>query len=267
MKNLPAIVKILFVIILCSLLGMFGGFYLLKYQLSEIVESRIEENNTPSPSPSPFPDPTFTFHDHVYAYALFDATDRTVSLIENFSGGKNNAKTLHDKNECLFSINTGFYDTDKNPIGLWDDGSGKAKGVSKTSLLFNGYIGVGKDGKPFITNGEPSSYKLVVQTGPLLVSEGKALPLVIKNDEYARRMVAAIEKNGTLMFMAIFDPESVYSGPLLSDVPEILKVLEEKMSYSFQHAINLDGGSASSFISPERTLSELTPIGSMFCIK
>jgi hypothetical protein len=50
-------------------------------------------------------------------------------------------------------------------------------------------------------------------------------------------------------------------------MPDVMSKIMEVSSISFKDVINLDGGSASAFISKDKTLQEFSPIGSFFCIQ
>ena len=67
--------------------------------------------------------------------------------------------------------------------------------------------------------------------------------------------------------MALYFPDQEYSGPLLARVPYILEKIAKKEQITIPDAINLDGGSASAFLSPDTHLTELNPVGGYFCIQ
>jgi len=264
MKSVSTIAKILGILFVILLLGIAGSFYWLNHQITSLSNSPIAEIS-PTSTGTQQKDAVFSFKNKTYAYAFFTVSNyTTISLIPNFTEQKS-AQVLTDTNACISGINAGFYSKEKTPLGLWNNGTDE-KGQALTSLLFNGYYWI--DAKSaYITNTKPTAYRIAVQTGPLVLFDTKPLPLVIKNDEYARRMVAGVDEKGQTMFLTVFDPDSVYSGPLLAELPEVLQEIEPNLPFLLLHAVNLDGGSASAFISPNRTLSELTPVGSMFCIK
>jgi hypothetical protein len=54
---------------------------------------------------------------------------------------------------------------------------------------------------------------------------------------------------------------------LLSELPDILQRLEDKAGLKFVDALNLDGGAHSVFVTDEVSLTELSLIGSYFCLK
>jgi len=157
------------------------------------------------------------------------------------------------------AINGGFYDTANKPLGLFRIGETVLAKQIQSNLL-NGFLS--DDG---ITVAVPTG-RFVLQSGPLLIQRGNPLPLKIQNDEHARRMVAAKTGEGFL-FLTVYKEDSVFEGPLLADLPKVIQKINTKENLGIVDAINLDGGSASAFKNAETTLSELTPVGSLFCIK
>ncbi|RJR30058.1 hypothetical protein C4564_01180, partial [Candidatus Microgenomates bacterium] len=106
-----------------------------------------------------------------------------------------------------------------------------------------------------------------LQTGPVLVENGSAVELSLARDKQARRIVAAITGSNELVFVAIYSPGSSFDGPYLEDLPLIVNHISEELNLNIADAINLDGGTASAFYSENTHISELSPIGSFFCVK
>lgn len=220
----------------------------------------------PSPSKIPEnPSATIEFKNNTYAYDYFVVSDVTkLSLIPNFSE-KATSLDIFEKNSCTSGISGGFYDTNNSPLGGFMTNNSVLKLPVKNRLI-DGFLWV-KGEKAVISLDQPSSdARFYVQTGPLLLINGGVTRISIANDEYRRRNIVALSKNGDLIFLTIYNPESVYDGPLLSDMPSILKELDKKVSSTLTDAINLDGGSASAFISKTRTLQEFSTIGSFLCV-
>jgi len=199
-----------------------------------------------------------------YSYVVYEIVSNDVVLISNYQEKKSSVQLI-DENGCVAGINGGFYGEDGKPQGLVVI-KGSQTANKKASLLFNGYVYTDrvqiKVARDMIDNPE-----YAVQTGPLLFENGRRIDLKIKNDKPARRMVVAETKTGKAYFLSFYNPESKLDGPKLADLPgELARVAEEK-GLKVESAINLDGGSASAFYSPEITLSELLPVGSWWCVK
>jgi len=215
----------------------------------------------PVPTTQPLPTPKIKRVDQ-YAYAY--VTAGSLSLIPNFSD-RFAAQTIYEENDCKAVINGGFYDKQNKPLGLFQVGD-KTYGKQLDSDLLNGFVWMDASGTAVISSElSPQPVQFALQTGPMLLFNGNVLPLSIHNDAPARRMVAA--KNSELIFLTVYNPDSVFDGPLLGDLPKIVQEISQKENLHISEAINLDGGSASAFYSEETKLSELTPVGSLFCLR
>lgn len=197
--------------------------------------------------------------------AVWEKVDqkKSLSLIPNFEE-EMSIDEAADKYQCDLVINAGFYREDKKPLGLF---ATKEKILSKSnkSSTFNGYFSYAEDGKTEILSSEPVEYFFAFQSGPILIKDSLTLNLQIKNDRQERRMAAAVTKDGELYFIAVFDTNAYFNGPFLSDLPEIIKNVSDKAGDNFRQALNLDGGTASGFYTPDFKLVNLSPIGSFIC--
>ena len=166
--------------------------------------------------------------------------------------------------ECKSLINAGFYTEDGKPVGLFvSDGETLRK--FSTNSLFNGVFYIkGNDFGIIDTNPKNPDYAL--QTGPILLEAGDVRNLSLNNDKSARRVVLATSED-SIVFLVFFDSESVYLGPYLDDLPQLVNDFSQQNNLDIIDAINLDGGSASAFITKDVALSELSPIGSYFCVR
>jgi hypothetical protein len=167
---------------------------------------------------------------------------------------------------CTVLVNGGFYSKENTHLGLFLTNFETISPEIKSPLL-NGFLWI-TDDNIFIQSKFPDiNPRIAIQSGPLLFLEGKPLTLAIKNDEPNRRIVAAKIDDDKLLFLAFYRDSAEYEGPMLGQLPEIIKLFQEKTNIKIVDAINLDGGSASVFISNYARLNELALIGSYFCIK
>lgn len=177
------------------------------------------------------------------------------------------ASKIYQSQNCQYLINAGFYTTDDKPIGYFLS-DGKVLRSEIVNSTFNGFFSTNDFATPRITNALPSDHlMLALQSGPILIENSFFQKISINNDKPARRSIVATTGENNTVFIVIYDPESQFNGPFLSDLPEILKAFQLKVNLVFADALNLDGGTASAFYAPETSLSELSPIGSYFCIK
>lgn len=232
------------------------------------------------PAESPRPSPTGPVPVHVtetpkgttdvggpdgsmYRFDSFRAPARNIRLIANFST-KKKASDVATANRCTRYTNAGFYTTDDTPLGLWR-GEGYPSARAITNPLVNGYVW--SDGsRMHIGWDEPATSVIAVQTGPVLIAQGKPLPLNIRDDRAARRMVVAVDAGGNTVFFALLGTTSETTGPTLTDLPGIIASAAASIGFTPAWAVNLDGGSASAFKSNTTTIAEWNPVGSLFCV-
>lgn len=228
-------------------------------------ENPANELSGQSGKPTENDAPTVEVNGITYSYAYFSIQNPTqLSLLANFSE-KLLSTDLATSHNCETYINGNFYDTEGKPLGLWRSGS-IVRNIASENRTFNGFLSMSTSDIPSITFEEPLSPKIAVQTGPMLISEAQTLPLRIQNDEPARRMTAVLGEDRMLHFLTVFQKNATYSGPTLTDLPEIVQAIGKTHQWHITEAINLDGGSASAFSDSSIVLQELTPVGSIFCV-
>ncbi len=203
--------------------------------------------------------------EYAYSWIRISNTD-SLFLIPNFQENYT-AEEAVSKHVCNNLTSGGFYTETNSPIGLFISEAEKL-GDDVHNTLFNGYFTLTKNGVAAITkyySGEP--VRIGLQAGPMLLSDGVVQKLSLKSDKMARRNIVALTKDNEIFFITIYNNESVFVGPLLSNLPELVSVIQNELNIKFDSALNLDGGSASAFYTQEMHFSELTPVGSFFCEK
>lgn len=178
---------------------------------------------------------------------------------------KLSSKEAIRQNACIDFVSAGFYTKEGTHIGLFKNSGGYIADPTNNAF-YNGFLYI-KDNKAYISNSYDESARLILQSGPLLVQDAVAQKVSAANDKPARRIVAAITQKEELVFIVIYDKYSVYSGPYLSKVPEILTQITNETSVNVKEALNLDGGTASAFYNEFFKLPEAQTIGGYFCIK
>lgn len=189
-----------------------------------------------------------------------------VTLIPNYDGRSASADT-YTENSCKQMFNGGFYDVDSTAIGLVVSEREELSPYRRNNLL-NGIMSVNEMDTPRITRSVPSDPLVnAVQSGPVIWENGSELTVNVKNDENARRIVGAVTGSNELVFIALYNPKSVFLGPKLSELPGLISSLNTEYDLNIADAVNLDGGSASVFITPDFSLSEISSVGSFWCVK
>lgn len=215
-----------------------------------------------SPSPSPEHIITITFEEKGYKLVYEPLRGKTIRLIPNFTE-KRSASAIAEENSCKVASSGGFYTKADKPLGLFKtDGKVLGNRVNNSSLL-TGFLYVTDTGEAYIDSEVTDEHPIILQSGPLFTSNK---PYPTQRDEYARRNMVIEDTDGHEYIATIFGSENTYSGPKLSDMPNIL--FSFNAPFRIQRALNLDGGSASFFkLSNDFMVSEIVAVGSVICIK
>lgn len=250
--------------------GMVVSGYLLLFREETKLQTEITVNEV-LPSPVDMNDEPkakeVTVGEKKYNFAIIkNVSAQQIKLIPNYEKQLSTEEMLQTEN-CEFVINGGFYGTDYRPLG-WVEISGEEISRQKSSSLFNGFAYISNDYVATISAEKPETSVLYgLQTGPLLVQEQKAV-LLSSGGKNARRMVMATDTDGRLIFLSFFVTGMwTQSGPTLDELPEFVLKVAKLENVSINNAVNLDGGSASTFKGPDILLSEISPVGSWWCIK
>ena len=187
-------------------------------------------------------------------------------LIPNFSE-KLLSIEAKEKYGCKFISNAGFYSKDAKPIGLFIH-DGNSLGSWQKNRLFDGVLSINDMEVPRITRNQPVDHlKIGLQAGPIIKENGIYLNLSQTLDTLDRRVLASVTGGNKLFFLVIYSKDSVFSGPTISDLPEVVGSFENITGIIFADTLNFDGGTASTFSVENTNLPEVTPVGSFFCLK
>lgn len=223
--------------------------------------------NTSAPS-TPEPDYSVTTEPTVqqktidgYRYNIIITTPEKLHLFEN----KNNetVASLVEKNKCTAAINGGYYTSDGSPLGFFIDSNGASYPQHKSTLL-NGFFSINEE--PVIASSPPSTARIALQSGPILLQDGTVIPLQIKNDERDRRSLVGITERNEIMLLHIYGNENIFDGPLLAELPAVVQKIATAENLSLLSALALDGGGAAAFYSEDTSRSELERVGSILCV-
>ncbi|MEK7593011.1 MAG: phosphodiester glycosidase family protein [Patescibacteria group bacterium] len=254
--------KIIVILILVLITIILGAF--LRYSQERYTSITVE--SPPEPTADNPQWNTILVGEKTYAYNFFRVSDiSSITLIPNFVT-RISSKNLMTQYNCSQGINAGFYDKEYKPLGLFVTDK-KTFGSALQSALLNGFFTIDDANRAVIQPTNNGASHVALQSGPLLMLDEKPLLLKIKNDEFARRSIAAVSKNGDILFFSLFFPDSDISGPLLQNLPNILMEINTDQKLGITDALNLDGGSASFFKGERLYIEELTTVGGVFCIR
>lgn len=173
---------------------------------------------------------------------------------------------LYQRNHCDILINGGFYNKSQTHIG-WFFSDSFQLSTPETNSLFNGFFYFDKFEKPFITTSPPSDPVIFgLQAGPILILNSQPSVLKLSSDQSEKRSLVAIDNNQQVIFVYVTSPNNT-SGPKLQQLPLLVDLFSKSENLFLLFAINLDGGTASAFITPSIKFTEINHLGSFFCIQ
>lgn len=240
------------------LLSLFGWLF-----------SQINPATTFTTPPSPTPPITtshqISYQDTTYNYHYFVVNDHyRLQLIPNFQHQTKSAQIKTDRN-CSFIINAGYYTTANQPLGLFVSPEFKHHTIHSQQLT-NAFYSISPDGQPSISSlPPPAASYIAIQSGPLLLMQNSPQDLQLNSDKNSRRSVIATTKSNQTVFIFIYSTKSTLAGPKLQQLPQLISLINQKHHLALDQALNLDGGSASTYHHQQTSIPELNPVGSFFC--
>lgn len=200
------------------------------------------------------------------ASAWFVAPDaQKIKLYPNYQE-KITAIEAKNKYGCESIISGGFYSAENRALGLVISEKQQFANY-RESDLFNGIYSVNDFLIPRITREVPEdALRIALQAGPLLIENSFSQTLQLNTDKEARRIVVATTGDNQTIFIVFYNPNSLFMGPTLADLPKQLDIFQKQNNLGIADALNLDGGTASAFYNADLSLPEASTVGSFFCI-
>lgn len=261
-------IKFTFVIVL--LLAAFAVVFARTTDREKVVEPPVINMLTTSPTPVEIPstvnwDGEVSIDDRQYVYSVVKSIPgNSLRLIPNYDKKIWTADLLKTAG-CKTLVNGGFYDTNFRPLG-WFVSEGIQESREKTSSLFNGFVTIDKQADIDLSFDKPEQdVEYGLQTGPMLMSDGRVLRLQLARDKNARRVVMVVSDNQEAAFFVFYTKLSDQLGPMLTDLPVLVEKASRDSKVNPVEAINLDGGSASVFWDGQDFLEESNTVGSWWC--
>lgn len=227
---------------------------------------QLQENDSNSQSLSKAEQDLLTIETNSGKFSsIWFKLDKKDNILFNINSQGLGSYEIVNQYSCDYLVNGGFYDEEFKPLGLVTINNERIQQPISSSL-FNGFLSFDSNNSTSI-NKTPSQNPLIeIQTGPIILFN-RQKQNISPTGKLARRVLVVIDSDNNTYFIALYDPENVYSGPALSEIYDILTRVEESLNTKFKSAINLDGGSASVFYTKTFKLPEIKTIGSYFCIK
>ena len=171
--------------------------------------------------------------------AIFSGKSCTLRVVDNPDGQK--IASVMTRENCLCSVNGGYFDADFKPIGLRIV-NGQTIAPLRRARLITGVLVASARGIQIVRAREFSPRQKItaaIQCGPFLV-DGSRPVRGLNGSALARRTFAATVSNDRALL-------GVCSGVSLADLANVLARTAIIGDSKIQRAINLDGGSSSAF--------------------
>lgn len=194
-----------------------------------------------------------TEHPKEYWFSADPATMILINNMETKAGSWEQATN----SGCKAGINAFFYDTNNRPLG-WLVIAGVNQGKFYKSGLLNGVLYTANS-QFFIDRSVPVQAEYGHQSGPVLIWEQKAVGGLdtINSD---RRSVAIQTTVNTPLF-------AYFEEVTLAELPNLILRMADEENFQIKNAINLDGGSSSSFWTADVQVMETFLSGGWWCVK
>lgn len=251
-----SVVVIIIVYILFKIDGIYKNKPLIDNVQVDDIEYEVVKNDSPDS------DRIITYDKYYLRLKRISGYD--AKMIENFEE-KLSTLEVNTDNSCDVITNAGFFNNERNPIGLITI-EGETRSLYESNTIFNAFICyMGADNWLINTsNKDQLLCKFIFQSGPLLVYQFEDQDLS-SNTSDGRRLVFILDEKDTLYILMAYDSNDYFNGPDFSTMLKILSYLEGSQGIKIKNAINLDGGTASSYIDNNYEINELIPPGAFLC--
>ena len=257
--------KILIFIAIASAFLAFGSFYF--FRTSPDIGTPVQLTHTPTETPTLAENTPFVSDDgKTISYGIIRTTASHMQLLSNLPDATDSASVM-SLHQCEALTNAGFYTKEQTHLGLFETNERVVTPKIQSALL-DGFVFKTVRGRIQISHDiDAAPHTFALQSGPMIWVNGAPRLLSIHSDEYARRLVIARDDTEGVFFIVLYDADSVFAGPKLARVPYILEKINTTERLNLATAINLDGGTASVFLTAAVHFSELLPAGGFFCIR
>lgn len=225
------------------------------------------QSNSPQIDPMTTPPPDSADGVRVigrYVYDLIPLEDKQIELYANHQA-KLSSSELVTKYGCESATSGSFYGLDSNPIGLFIS-EGRQIQAESNSDLFIGFLSSVDGERIVIGRSAPTRVAWALQSGPI-VWDGGPTVLRLATDKSARRIIAATDTSGRGYLIVLHTVDSIHDGPLLAELSQLVSDIGDREKFTFDTALNLDGGFHSFFIHADTRLSALATPGSVLCVR
>jgi uncharacterized protein YigE (DUF2233 family) len=183
-------------------------------------------------------EPNYSFDLKLFRFGTDRVLPRIISSGQfQLKGG--DAKTLAQRSGALAAINANYFDDKGKPLAFLKTTTEEINRSVSKHALYTGIFGV-HDSTPFIVHRDDfhlTQAQEAVQSGPLLLNGGEAVPTLPNSGRYSRRAVIGIDKQHRIL---IGVTDTVLGGLNFAELQELF--LNPQWQLDTPDLLNLDGG-------------------------
>jgi uncharacterized protein YigE (DUF2233 family) len=197
-------------------------------------------------------DPSYSFDLNLVRFGRQRVLPRIISSGQ-FQLKSADAKTLAQRSGAMATINANYFDEKGKPLAFLKTANQEINRSVSKHALYTGVFGV-QDSMPFIVHRDEfqlTDAQEAIQSGPLLLKQGAAVPSIPGAGRYSRRAVIGMDKQQRLI---VGVTDTVLGGLSFAELQELFSRPEWQLETT--ELLNLDGGGSAQLYIKTRSHEE-----------
>jgi uncharacterized protein YigE (DUF2233 family) len=197
-------------------------------------------------------DPSYSFDLNLIRFGRQRVLPRIISSGQ-FQLKSADAKTLAQRSGAMATINANYFDEKGKPLAFLKTANQEINRNVSKHALYTGVFGV-QDSMPFIVHRDEfqlTDAQEAIQSGPLLLKQGTAVPSIPGAGRYSRRAVIGMDKQQRLI---VGVTDTVLGGLSFAELQELFSRPEWQLETT--ELLNLDGGGSAQLYIKTRSHEE-----------
>lgn len=197
-------------------------------------------------------DPSYSFDLNLVRFGRQRVLPRIISSGQ-FQLKSADAKTLAQRSGAMATINANYFDEKGKPLAFLKTANQEINRSVSKHALYTGVFGV-QDSMPFIVHRDEfqlTDAQEAIQSGPLLLKQGTAVPSIPGAGRYSRRAVIGMDKQQRLI---VGVTDTVLGGLSFAELQELFSRPEWQLETT--ELLNLDGGGSAQLYIKTRSHEE-----------
>ena len=165
-------------------------------------------------------------------------------------------KTFAEKTSAIAAINANYFDEKGRPLAYLKTLAKEINRSVSKHALYTGIFAVSESAAQVLHRDEfqPTQANEALQSGPLLLHHGSAVPISSDSGRYARRTVIGVDKQGAVV---VGVADALIGGVNFAELQELF--LDGRWQIDAVDLLNLDGGGSARLYSKWGKFEEWVP--------